>query len=869
MKCFWSCVGILLLSLYQNAMIMASNADKFAIGVLMDSNYSGFEEDLGRFITKGHMDRSLQVTINISKNSIKNKGGLLKNIEYFKDSRVNIIIDLERSGEEAKTLAEYLKIPVVTMVPQSKPQGKYTISMYPSINVINSAIIDVLLRYKVTDSILLYDEKRSRQAMNLHTKSQREYIKMEMMPELKINDVSMIKDVIRMAWNTQIKTVVLLCDTRDIKQVVNATLQSRLYDRDRQNWKWIVSDLDFRGPDYEPLDGFVGLTLPIPSWKTDSVDERQTFGRKIHSDVYYATVKDALFLINAVAMEIQEKLKLHNVTDVILQKIKNISLPLCSSKKAKNCGLTGEIKFDEHGVRKIDKMDFVVVTKNKLTRGGTWNVEPLKSELPEVDSIRWVGKVVENYICNEVRDKEPMKKTKKKLKIMLKISDPPFVFVNESKLAPQNVTGFTLDIVRELAKRFDFDYEFVVLKKGGSKAFVKALQEKKVDLAIGSFTITAVREKKIDFSKPFMDFKMALILLIPKEKEDLFNFHKPFSSNVWLMVVLTVFAMTFLLCCVDYFSPLGYRKTAENEGEGEEFNLMNSLWFATASTLQQGGDNTPKSPSGRILAAAFWFFILIIISTYTANLAAFFTNKKIESPIKSLDDLVYKSNLEYGMEKDGQNMDFLKASKQPIYKKMISHINEKDTAMTSSKAGVARARLGGYAYISETPILENYNNQKPCNTMLVGDLFEVKSYGFGLTKNSEYTNALSVAILKLREEGFIEKRRKAWWDEKSQCSREPPASATVTLELKNLGGVFIIMTAGIVTSFLLLGIEIKFKWIIDLILKAQENNTGNDEQRETVMRVEISQGERQLNPINRAEPIPPRRRWLPSFNFGR
>ena len=63
------------------------------------------------------------------------------------------------------------------------------------------------------------------------------------------------------------------------------TLQSRLYDRDRQNWKWIVSDLDFRGPDYEPLDGFVGLTLPIPSWKTDSVDERQMFGRKIHSDV--------------------------------------------------------------------------------------------------------------------------------------------------------------------------------------------------------------------------------------------------------------------------------------------------------------------------------------------------------------------------------------------------------------------------------------------------------------------------------------------------------------------------------------------------------------------------------------------------------
>ena len=70
-----------------------------------------------------------------------------------------MIIDLERSGEEANTLAEYLRIPVVTMIPQSKPQGKYTISMYPSIYAVNSAIVDVLLRYKITESILLYDGK--------------------------------------------------------------------------------------------------------------------------------------------------------------------------------------------------------------------------------------------------------------------------------------------------------------------------------------------------------------------------------------------------------------------------------------------------------------------------------------------------------------------------------------------------------------------------------------------------------------------------------------------------------------------------------------------------------------------------------------
>lgn len=90
-----------------------------------------------------------------------------------------------------------------------------------------------------------------------------------------------------------------------------------------------------------------------------------------------------------------------------------------------------------------------------------------------------------------------------------------------------------------------------------------------------------------------------------------------------------VIGMTVMMFVVDYLSPFGYRARARESDEepGNEFNLLNSLWFATASVLQQGPDNTPLAPSGRLLASAFWFFILILISTYTANLAAFFTSK--------------------------------------------------------------------------------------------------------------------------------------------------------------------------------------------------------------------------------------------------
>ena len=60
-------------------------------------------------------------------------------------------------------------------------------------------------------------------------------------------------------------------------------------------------------------------------------------------------------------------------------------------------------------------------------------------------------------------------------------------------------------------------------------------------MATGSLTITAQREKAVDFSKPFMDFTMSLILRKPNEEEpNMFRFLDPFSSIVWLCTVMAV-----------------------------------------------------------------------------------------------------------------------------------------------------------------------------------------------------------------------------------------------------------------------------------------------------------------------------------------
>lgn len=73
-----------------------------------------------------------------------------------------------------------------------------------------------------------------------------------------------------------------------------------------------------------------------------------------------------------------------------------------------------------------------------------------------------------------------------------------------------------------------------------------------------------------------------------------------------------------------------------------------------------------RSAAGRIIGGAWWFFVLIIISSYTANLAAFLTIERMLTPIKSADDLAKQTEISYGTLKSGSTMKFFAVRKQMV-----------------------------------------------------------------------------------------------------------------------------------------------------------------------------------------------------------
>lgn len=93
-----------------------------------------------------------------------------------------------------------------------------------------------------------------------------------------------------------------------------------------------------------------------------------------------------------------------------------------------------------------------------------------------------------------------------------------------------------------------------------------------------------------------------------------------------------------------------------------EFSILNSFWFALAAFMQQGCDLSPRSVSGRIVGSVWWFFTLILISSYTANLAAFLTVERMVTPINSPEDLATQTEVQYGTLLHGSTWDFFRVS---------------------------------------------------------------------------------------------------------------------------------------------------------------------------------------------------------------
>lgn len=89
------------------------------------------------------------------------------------------------------------------------------------------------------------------------------------------------------------------------------------------------------------------------------------------------------------------------------------------------------------------------------------------------------------------------------------VTDPSFVPFEMMDQETGEMVGFDMDIISELAERAGFEYNLRTMDFNG---IIPAVQTGNVDIAIAGITITEEREEVVDFSDPYYDSGLRILV---------------------------------------------------------------------------------------------------------------------------------------------------------------------------------------------------------------------------------------------------------------------------------------------------------------------------------------------------------------------
>lgn len=488
-------------------------------------------------------------------------------------------------------------------------------------------------------------------------------------------------------------------------------------------------------------------------------------------------------------------------------------------------GLTGEIRVDESGYRTDFDLQLYDLTRKGLKVVAKWT---------STGGLKYVG----NY--SSVISENYKELLKNKTLTIVTLENRPYVMKVkdwQNRTGNDRYEGYCIDLIKELSTIRNFKYELNVLEgetppygskndKGEWSGLIRELIDGRADIVVADLTITYERETVVDFTMPFMSLGIGILVKKPtKASPKLFEFMLPLAPEVWIYLITAFVGVTLFMFMVARFSPYEWNNPHPCEQEAEElsndFTMKNTLWFTIGCLMQQGCDIMPGALSTRVMAAAWWFFILILVSSYTANLAAFLTVERMDNPIQSADDLAKQNKILYGCLKSGSTRAFFQKSNYTTYARMWSFIESRraETLLDSNPKGVERVKKGDFAFLMESTAIE-YTVERNCDLSQVGSLLDQKGYGIATQQDSPYRAVLSEAILTLQEKGTLHKLKDRWWKEKkdgnTSCEvkeQQKSSGAASELGLDHVGGVFVVLVAGTIISVIICLLEFYWKHI--------------------------------------------------------
>jgi ABC-type amino acid transport substrate-binding protein len=305
--------------------------------------------------------------------------------------------------------------------------------------------------------------------------------------------------------------------------------------------------------------------------------------------------------------------------------------------------------------------------------------------------------------------------------------------------------GFSIDLWDRLAKEAGIQYEIHWVKTVNE--LIDALKNKEADGAVAAISITAEREKDVDFSTPFYESGLG-ILVGATQQSSVWAVVKGFFTADFLKLCSLLVVLLVVTAHLIWFFE---RKRNPDQFPAPYFaGIWESAWWAISTILSGGCDNKGPIVFGGRIVGAFWMLTSIILVAYfTASATTIMTVNQLTGDINGPSDL------------PGKVVGTVKGSTAEKY--LSEHRVHVKEYTTIDDAYEALDKKDVKAIVYDAPILLFHTNKEHGGHKVVGRIFQKQSYGVALQPGSPYRKPINEALLKLREAGNIDELQTKWF----------------------------------------------------------------------------------------------------------
>ncbi|XP_060833233.1 glutamate receptor ionotropic, NMDA 2B isoform X8 [Bombus pascuorum] len=746
-------------------------------------------------------------------------------------------------------LAGYLGIPVIAWnadnsgLERRASQSNLQLQLAPSLEHQTAAMLSILERYKwhqfsvVTSQIAGHDDFV--QAVRERISDMQDTFKFTILSAILVTDT---RDLLELV-NSESR-VMLLYSTRE--EAITILGAAHDYKITGENYVWVVTQSvieNLQTPSQFPI-GMLGVHFDT---STERLVSEITTAVKVYAygaeDFLNNQANSHLSLNTQLSCEGSYGESRWNAGDLFFKYLKNVSVEGDQGKpnveftqdgvlksaelKIMNLrpGLSKQLVWEEIGVWKswkkegLDIKDIVWPGKTHTPPQGvpekfylkiTFLEEPPYINLAPPDPVTGKCLVDRGVHCRVAKDSD------------MDEMDVQAAQKNESFY--QCCSGFCIDLLQKFSEEIGFTYELVrvedgkwgTLENGKWNGLIADLVNRKTDMVMTSLMINSEREAVVDFTVPYMETGIAIVVAKRTGIISPTAFLEPFDTASWMLVgIVAIHAATIMILLFEWLSPSGFNMK-KNPSPNHRFSFCRTYWLVWAVLFQAAVHiDSPRGFTARFMTNVWALFAVVFLAIYTANLAAFMITREEFHEFTGVDD--------HRLAKPWSHKPMFKFGTIPwshtdstlakYFKEMHAYMKKFNK---SSVAEGIEAVISGEmdAFIYDGTVLDYLVAQdEDCRLLTVGSWYAMTGYGLAFSRNSKYLQMFNKRLLDYRDNGDLERLRRYWMTGTCKPGKEVQKSSD-PLALEQFLSAFLLLMMGILLAAVFLLLEyLYFKYV--------------------------------------------------------